>query len=77
VQVQPIQANAAAESDPTKPAALLPAGPAPQFPVPQLTAGDYSVEVRCPNCDKLVAKRTPTGGGVEAKCKGCGTLVAA
>lgn len=35
------------------------------------------IDIRCNNCDRLVAKRTAPGGGFEIKCRGCSTLVAA
>ena len=84
VQVQPIQATAAEESDPTREDALLPAGPAPRFPVPLLTAGP-TFEVRCPgtrkdgsSCGALILKRPgPEPVGVERKCDRCGAMVAA
>jgi hypothetical protein len=79
VQVQPIQADSAAESDPTRQAAAaLGSG------VPQLGSGE-PVEVRCAStrkdgspCGALIGKRTATEPvGFEAKCWRCGTLVAA
>jgi phage FluMu protein Com len=34
-------------------------------------------DVRCANCNRLVAKRTAPGGGFEVKCRGCSALVLA
>lgn len=81
VQVQPIQANAAAESDPTnQPAALLPAGPTPRFPIPQLAAGEF----RCPNnradgtpCNALLMKAGRPAPGSKMDCWRCKAEVTA
>jgi hypothetical protein len=87
VQVQPIQADAAADSDPTKKKAAddddskaaLPA-PVPASAKLPAPAGEpvYDREVRCttPGCEKVVGKATATGTGVQFKCKACGELVA-
>jgi hypothetical protein len=77
VQVQPIQADAADESDPTRQAALE-SGPA-------LLAAGESFEVRCPGsrkdgspCNALLGKRpTSEPVGFERKCERCGEIVAA
>ncbi len=41
------------------------------------TGQPVSMEIRCPNCNRLVGKRTASGGGFEVKCRGCSTMVAA
>jgi hypothetical protein len=53
------------------------AEPARQLPSSGALALLGTGEVRCPSCDKLVAKRTEVGGAFEVKCRHCGELVAA
>lgn len=69
VQLQPPGTVAAPPPEPAAPDATAPAS--------LLNAGHPVGEVRCPDCNRLVAKRTAPGGGVEVKCRGCSALVAA
>lgn len=55
-----------------------PAAPTEPVPAPLLNSGRSPIgEVRCHECNRLVAKRTAPGGGFEVKCRGCSTLVVA
>jgi phage portal protein BeeE len=54
-----------------------PAAPAATAPAPLLNASEPVGDVRCANCNRLVAKRTAPGGGFEVKCRGCSALVLA